>query len=160
LSGGPNKRLMHTLELIVLLIAALATGGLMVNWVGLARAMAQLSPSTYVELHQTTNRTFQPYMPAVVVGAIVGGVVLAVASGIHTASGQLSAYGAVGYVAVIAISAPDVRINKQVARWSIENPPGDWAAVRARWIRFHVIRTLFSVAAFALYAAAVILRTA
>ena len=46
--------------------------------------MAQLSPSTYVELHQSTNRTFDPYMPVVVVGAIVGGVVLAVASGIHT----------------------------------------------------------------------------
>src|SRR5215467_6536992 len=149
---------MHILELIVLLIAALATGGLMVNWAGLARAMAQLSPSTYVELHQNTNRTFQPYMPVVVVGAIVGGVVLAVASGIHTASGQLSAFGAVGYVAVIAISVPDVRINKQVARWSIENPPGDWAALRARWIHFHVIRTLFSVPAFALYAAAMILR--
>jgi uncharacterized membrane protein len=151
---------MHTLELIVLLIAALATGGLMVNWAGLARAMAQLSPSTYVELHQTTNRTFQPYMPVVVWGAIVGGVVLAVASGIHTASGQLSAFGAVCYAAVIAITLPtDLPINKQVARWSIENPPGDWAAVRARWIRFHVIRTLFSVPAFALYAAAVISRT-
>ena len=150
---------MHTLELIVLLIAALATGGLMVNWVGLARAMAHLSPSTYVELHQTTNRTFQPYMPVLVVGAIAGGVVLAAASGIHTASGQLSAFGAVGYVAVIGNCVPDVRINKQVARWSIGNPPGDWAAVRARWIRFHVIRTLFSVPAFALYAAAVILRT-
>jgi uncharacterized membrane protein len=151
---------MHTLELIVLLIAALATGGLMVNWVGLARAMAQLSPSTYVELHQSTNRTFQPYMPVVVVGAIVGGIVLAVASGIHTASGQLSAFGAVCYAAVIAITHPtDLPINKQIARWSIENPPGDWAAVRARWIRFHVIRTLFSVPGFALYAAAVISRT-
>ena len=151
---------MYALELIVLLVAALATGGLMVNWVGLARAMAQLSPCTYVELHQSTNRTFQPYMPIVVVGAIVGGVVLAVASGIHTASGQLSAFGAVCYAAVIAITLPtDLPINKQVARWSIENPPGDWAAVRARWIRLHVIRTLFSVPAFALYAAAMILRT-
>jgi uncharacterized membrane protein len=149
---------MHALELIVLLMAALATGGLMVNWVGLARAMAQLSPSTYVELHQTTNRTFQPYMPVVVVGAVVGGVVLAVASGIHTASGQLSAFGVVCYGAVIAISVPDVRINKQLARWSIENPPGDWAELRARWIHFHVIRTLFSIPAFALYAAAMILR--
>src|SRR5262245_6170993 len=99
-------------------------------------------------------------MPVVVVGAIVGGVVLAVASGIHTASGQLSACGAVCYVAVIAIGVPTcVRINKQVAGWSIENPPGDWTAVRARWIRFHVIRTLFSVPAFALYAAAMILPT-
>ena len=148
------------LELIVLLMAALATGGLMVNWAGLARAMAQLSPSTYVELHQSTNRTFNPYMPVVVVGAIVGGVVLAVASGIHTASGQLSVFGAVCYVAVIAIGVPtDVRINKQIARWSIENPPSERAAVRARWIRFHVIRTLFSVPAFVLYAAAMILGT-
>jgi hypothetical protein len=86
-------------------------------------------------------------------------VVLAVASGIHTASGQLSAFGAVCYVSVIAISVPDVRINKQVARWSIENPPGDWAAARARWIRFHVVRTLFSVPAFALYTAAMVFRT-
>jgi len=149
---------MHTLELIVLLIAALATGGLMVNWVGLARAMAQLSPSTYVEFHQSTNRTFDPYMPLVVVGSIVGGLVLAVASGIHTASGQLSAFGAVCYAAVIAITVPTcLRINKEVARWSIANPPGDWAAVRARWIRFHVIRTLFTVPGFALYAAALIL---
>jgi uncharacterized membrane protein len=152
---------MHTLELIVLLIAALATGGLMVNWVGLARAMAPLSPSTYIEFHQSTNRTFDPYMPIVVIGAIAGGIALAVASGIHTASGQLSAFGVVCYVAVIAIGVPTcVRMNKQVARWSIGNPPGDWAAVRARWIRFHVIRTLFSVPAFALYAAAMILRTA
>jgi hypothetical protein len=60
---------------------------------------------------------------------------------------------------VIAITVPTcLRINKQVARWSIENPPGDWATVRARWIRFHVIRTLFSVPGFVLYAAALILR--
>jgi Domain of unknown function (DUF1772) len=149
---------MHTLELIVLLIAALATGGLMVNWAGLARAMAQLSPSTYVEFHQSTNRTFDPYMPVVVVGAIVGGgcACRRIRYSHSRASGHLSA---VCYAAVIAITVPtNLRINKQVARWSIENPPGDWAAVRARWIRFHVIRTLFSVPGFALYAAAMIFR--
>jgi len=151
---------MHTFELMVLFIAALATGGLMVNWAGLARAMAQLSPSAYVEFHQSTNRTFDPYMPIVVGGAIVGGVVLTLASGIHTASGQLSAFGVLCYATVIAITVPtNLRINKQVARWSIENPPGDWAAVRARWIRFHVIRTLFSIPGFVLYSAALILRT-
>jgi hypothetical protein len=80
--------------------------------------------------------------------------------GIRTASGQLSAFGVVCYAVVIAITIPaNARINKQVARWSIENPPGDWVAVRARWIPFHVIRTLFSVPGFALYAAATIFRT-
>ena len=149
----------QVLQVVVVFFAALATGALMVNWIGLGRAMSPLSVSTYVEFHQATNHTFDPYMPIVVVGAIVGGVVLAVTFGIHTASGQLSAFGAVCYAAVVAIGVPTcVRINKQVARWSIENPPGDWAAVRARWIRFHVIRTLFSVPGFALYAAALILR--
>jgi Domain of unknown function (DUF1772) len=116
-------------------------------------------PSQATDTLTSTNRTFDPYMPIVVGGAIAGGIGLAVASGIHTTSGQLSAFGAVCYAAVIAITVPTcLRINKQVARWSIENPPGDWATVRARWIRFHVIRTLFSVPGFVLYAAALILR--
>ena len=34
--------------LIVLLLAALATGGLIVNWIGLGRAMSRLSVSSYL----------------------------------------------------------------------------------------------------------------
>ena len=152
---------MYALELMVLLMAALAMGSLMVNWTGLARAMARLSAPAYVELHQNTNRTFDPYMPVVVVGAILGGILLGLAFGIHTLSGTLSIAGAACYAAVIAIGIPTcVQINKQVARWRIENPPAEWAAVRARWIRFHVIRTLFSAPAFAFYVAALIWRTA
>ena len=60
----------QVLQLVVVFFAALATGGLMVNWTGLGRAMSRLSVSTYVELHQATNHTFDPYMPIVVVGAL------------------------------------------------------------------------------------------
>jgi hypothetical protein len=56
------------LQLVVVFFAALATGGLMVNWIGLGRAMSRLSASTYVEFHQATNHTFDPYMPIVVYG--------------------------------------------------------------------------------------------
>ena len=45
----------RVLRLIVVFCAALATGGLMVNWIGLGRAMSRLSASTYVEFHQATN---------------------------------------------------------------------------------------------------------
>jgi hypothetical protein len=38
--------------LIVLSFAALATGGLIVNWIGLGRAMSRLSVSTYIELRR------------------------------------------------------------------------------------------------------------
>jgi hypothetical protein len=43
-----------------MLLAALATGGLMVSWIGLTRAMARItSAAAYTEFHQATNRTFE-----------------------------------------------------------------------------------------------------
>ncbi len=141
-------------RLIALSLAALATGGLMVNWIGLARAMARLSSaSAYTEFHQASNETFDPYMPIVVWGALVGGVALAALSpGLASTSGQFALFGAFCYAAVMAVSLlTNVRINKSVARWSIQRPPEDWALVRARWIRFHILRTLVSVPALMLY---------
>jgi uncharacterized membrane protein len=138
--------------LIVILFAALATGALIVNWIGLGRAMSRLSVSAYVEFHQHTSRTFGLYMPVVVIGALAGGVALAVMYGVHSIHGQLAAAGAVCYALVILITvATNLRINKQIAHWSIQNPPREWAQIRARWLRFHVIRTLFSVPALAVY---------
>jgi hypothetical protein len=150
----------NSFVLIVLLFAALATGGLIVNWIGLGRAMSRLPVSAYVEFHQHTNRTFDPYMPIVVIGALAGGVALAVMYGVHSIPGQLAAAGAVGYALVIVIGIPTcVRINHQITAWSIRNPPREWAQTRARWIRFHVIRTLFSVPAFVVYVLAALLST-
>ena len=149
-----------TFALIVLLSAALATGGLIVNWIGLGRAMSRLSASAYVEFHQHTNRTFNPYMPIVVIGALAGGIALAVMYGVRSIPGQLAAAGAVCYALVIIIAlTTDVRINHQIASWSIQNPPREWAQMRGRWIRFHVIRTLFSVPAFVAYVLAAISKT-
>jgi len=143
----------NSFVLIVLLFAALATGGLMVNWIGLGRAMSRLSVSTYVEFHQATNHTFDPYMPIMVVGAMLGGIVLAILSpGIHSLSGKLAIAGSLCYVAVIAIAlSTNLRINKQIARWSVQSPPDDWAPIRASWIRFHIVRTLFSLPGLACY---------
>jgi uncharacterized membrane protein len=143
----------QVLQLVVVLFAALATGGLMVNWIGLGRAMSRLSSATYVEFHQATNHTFDPYMPIVVVGTLLAGIALAIASGgIHSLSGELAIAGSASYAAVLAISpTKNVSINKQVAHWSVQRPPDDWMLVRATWIRFHVVRTLFSLPALACY---------
>src|SRR5690348_14136612 len=127
-----------TLRLAVLFLAALATGGLLVNWIGLARAMVQISSAgAYTEFHQAASRTFDPYMPIVVFGALFGGIALVLTSpGLTSASGLLALAGILGYVAVIAIGLPtSVRINKLIAHWSIDAPPRDWAEFRARWIR-------------------------
>jgi uncharacterized membrane protein len=146
---------METLfKLVVVFFAALATGALIINWIGLARAMSRLSSaSAYVEFHQATNETFDPYMPIVIIGALLGGIGLAIfASGMRSPAGQLAIAGVVGYVAVLAIGLPTcVRMNKVVAQWSIENPPNSWTSFRSRWIRFHILRTLVSIPALAAY---------
>jgi hypothetical protein len=150
--NGDTWSMEMSFVLIVLLFAALATGGLLVNWIGLGRAMARLSASAYVEFHQHTNRTFVPYMPIVVNGALAGGVALAAIYGVHSIPGKLAVAGAICYALVLVISAStDVRINHQIASWSIQDPPREWAHIRARWIHFHIIRTLFSLPAFATY---------
>jgi uncharacterized membrane protein len=115
--------------------------------------MSRLSASTYVEFHQATNHTFDPYMPIVVLGALLGGIVLAILPpGIHSLSGELAIAGFLCYVAVLAIGLPtNVRINKQIARWPVQSPPDDWASIRARWIRFHIARTLLSLPGLAFY---------
>jgi uncharacterized membrane protein len=149
----------QAIQLVVIFFAALATGGLMVNWIGLGRAMSRLPESAYVEFHQATNHTFDPYMPIVVVGALLGGIVLAILSqGIHSLSGELAIAGSVCYVAVLVVaSSRNVRINKQIARWSVQNPPDDWTTTRASWIRFHIVRTLFSLPGLACYILACLL---
>lgn len=147
-------------RLVALLLAALVTGALMVNWIGLARAMAQMSSAAaYTEFHQATNQTFDPYMPIVVFGTIVSGIALAVvSSGVHSASGWLAIGGAICYVVVIAISlSTDVPINKAIAGWSIQSPPDNWMDVRAQWIRWHILRTLVSVPALLCYLLSVLL---
>jgi uncharacterized membrane protein len=99
-------------------------------------------------------------MPIVVIGAMAGGIALAVRYGIHSISGQLAPAGAVCYALALIITPPtNLRINHQIASWSIQNPPPEWAQIRARWIRFHVIRTLFSVPAFAFYVLAAMSNT-
>ena len=155
--------MMHVaLRALVLFLAALATGGLMVNWIGLARAMKRISSSSaYTEFHQASNETFEPYMPIVVLGSVLGGVVLATLSGIYSLSGGLAIAGALCYAAVIAITLPtNLRINKFIAGWSVQAPPEDWSAIRTRWIRFHILRTLISIPAFISYVLAVLLRSA
>ncbi len=148
------------LQVVVLFVAALATGALMVNWIGLARAMMRLSSaSAYVEFHQASTRTFDPYMPILVIGAMLGGGVLAALSkGLQTPPGELAVIGALCYAAVLSISlSTNVRLNKLVARWQIHSPPPSWAAIRAKWVRFHILRTLISVPALLSYLFAVVL---
>jgi hypothetical protein len=79
----------------------------MVNWKGLGRAMARLTATTYVHFHQATSHAYDPCMPIVVVGAILGGIALVRFSpGVQSLSGELAIAGSACYLAVLAIALP------------------------------------------------------
>jgi len=126
----------HALQLAVLVFAALATSGLMVDWMGLGRAMSRLSVSTYVEFRQATDHSFDPYMSIVVVGVLLGSVALAIFSHeIRSLSGELAIAGSICYVGFLTIAfSTNVRVDKQI-----------------------VVRTLFSLLGLACYILACLL---
>ena len=126
----------HALQLAVLVFAALATSGLMVDWMGLGRARSRLSVSTYVEFRQATDHSFDPYMPIVVVGVLLGSVALAIFSHeIRSLSGELAIAGSICYVGFLTIAfSTNVRVDKQI-----------------------VVRTLFSLLGLACYILACLL---
>lgn len=43
----------------------------------------------------------------------------------------------------------EVPINKQIAAWTPATVPPNWSSLRDRWVRFHWLRTLAGMAAFA-----------
>ncbi len=52
----------------------------------------------------------------------------------------------VGIVVTLVIEVP---LNKQIAAWTQETISPEWASVRDRWVRFHAVRTVAGVVAFA-----------
>lgn len=142
--------LLNVVCLCAAFFSALTTGALVVNWLGLARAMLLLTDAgAYTAFHQATNRTFDPYMPLIVMGAIIGNAAsFGVATGEDPRQSFLAVVASVAYLLVLLLSlATNVRLNKQIAKWSVHAPPETWAATRRKWVQFHIIRTLVSVPA-------------
>lgn len=89
-------------------------------------------------------------MPIVVVGALLGGILLLALSPELTQR-------QVNYAAVLSIALlTNVRINKQIEEWSVQTHL--LTGLRfARWVKFHILRTLFSVPALANYITSILL---
>jgi uncharacterized membrane protein len=51
-----------------------------------------------------------------------------------------------GIVVTLIVHVP---INNQIPTWTVDAMPPNWSSLRVRWIRFHWLRTLLGIAAFA-----------
>ena len=143
------------------LVAATITVGLM------AGLFAAFSYSVMPGLARTSDRTFVDAMQRINVaivngwfllcflGALVTSVLAAV---LHLGSGSvfwLTAAGAVLYIATLAITARrNVPLNNALDAAGPDTPSQTRAAFEAPWVRWNLVRTATSVAAFLALAAA------
>lgn len=135
-----------------LLIAGLAAGGFVFMNSVVARALCTLGGPSYVESHQALVPTASPYMVVLTVLSTATTVAVTLVLAFESVPGgaAAAAAGTLLAIGVIAISVGvNVPINKLVCEWAPDAPPANWAAVRARWTRFHAIRTNMSLVAFA-----------
>jgi uncharacterized membrane protein len=144
------------LAVLVIVLSGLVAGSLVFTHVALNPASRKLWAAAYVAYHQAINRTADPFMPRLVKATALTGLALVFATRAQADDGwsfALLIAGVAGTAAVAALTiAYNVPINRQVATWSIEAPPQDWEAIRDRWNRVHVVRTVVSVATCAAFA--------
>jgi len=119
-----------------------------------------MSASEYTRFHQIMNERLVLVLPVLSVAAIAGGATLLVLGrGARDASFTLTAIGlALTVVATVVTLANNVPINVEIARWSLAQPPAQWAEVVSRWNVGHRVRTACVMVAFVLHTLAAVRR--
>ena len=136
-----------------LMCAALTAGAMFGLWLGLDPL--RLSPATYVAQQQQLIRGMNVAMPLLGAATILLTLVNAVGTvGERTRVALLLATAFCYFLAALITRFLNQPINAVVLTWTVEAPPPDWALLRDRWWRCHVLRTAFGVAGLCLLIAA------
>lgn len=138
----------NALTIVALAGSGLTAGVLLAVAISVVPAMAAVSPPLYVRFHQLLGRNWDPTMPAIVLTSALTSAVLA-AVGDGTPARVLFGLGAVLLVAVSGVShLLNVPLNRQVKGLDPDAPlPADWRDPRARWRRWHLLRTTLAISA-------------
>jgi uncharacterized membrane protein len=144
-------------------LVGLAAGFFFAYSANVVLALGTLPGSTYTSVMQPINESVRNAAFAVVffgtvVVSALGVVAMSLRRELATRHGLLFLGGAVVYlIGTVAVTATvHVPMNEYIATWSVADPPADWVAVRARWARWNLVRTVAAGVSFVLYLATVV----
>jgi hypothetical protein len=120
----------------------------------------KMSLATSVEVHQKFDILPDRYIrPCTAISGITAILILALSRDLTSTSSVFLWVGLAGTLGVILISElVNVRINRVIHGWSLDQVPTDYPKLRRRWETFHVVRTLCGLLAFSHYIVAVLVR--
>jgi len=101
------------------------------------------SVDLFLTVHMARDAVLKKVMPVVCNLGLIGSVAINVLGAASVVPWVLSLVGTAGMVIAIGISIfVDVPINRQMEKWSAEDYPDDWGAIRDRWEGGHTGRTI------------------
>jgi uncharacterized membrane protein len=143
---------------VVRMIAVLSAGllaGIFLAHRTAAPARAALDASSFVTYQQRVHRTYVKMMPMLLLVAILSAVVWLIMMPLRWQGIEFWLVGlsALGILASAAMTrAVNVPINRQLMTWNPASPPSNLGEIWASWDRVDVVRTAFSMGAFAIQA--------
>lgn len=149
---------MQLIDLISIFLMMVVSGGWIAVCAVFAPAYSKMSPATYIEAEVlNSKRACKHFAPALILAAIFTLWSMVLHGDPSSSSFILSGISALLLItAGIFVKLKVLTINHEIETWSPTEPPKNWQGVRAKWIRYHSIRTVLGALAFLLQAIAII----
>lgn len=140
---------------IALLLLMLVSGVFWGPWFALHRSLHTFDGNTFIKIVRTIAGNLalpmRLLMPACLLFMLLSTVYFPHKDSLLFYSNAAAfALSALSLIITLAVEVPIVT---RVLGWTANAIPADWEAQRNRWVRFHVLRTFTSLAAFVLFSA-------
>jgi hypothetical protein len=143
----------HLIEFFALFQLMLVTGIFWGPWFALHRSMKVFNAEEFIHIVKTMSanlaRPMQIMMPSCIVFMLLS-------VWFYPDKNSLGFYLNLTAFTLIVVSLiitvlVEVPIVKQIEQWTATTVPSNWGAIQDRWLKFHIIRTLSSLASFATF---------
>ncbi|SDD72065.1 protein of unknown function [Mucilaginibacter pineti] len=146
------------LEFVAIFLLMLVTGVFWGPWFALSRSLSAFSAGEFIKIAKIMSANLGAPMRFLLPLCIIA---MLLTVWFYPQKSAIGFYAGIMAVALIIISliitiAIEVPIVKGVEEWTVETIPTNWTAIRDRWIKFHVVRTLTSLCSFACFVVAIL----
>lgn len=143
-----NSVILHSLLFLNLVFIGLVTGGAMVVAVAYNRLLAGLPRQETLMVHRGLGQFIDPYQPTLAMIGLAAG--LGELFFAHSLWQLLSLFlGIAGIVTLIILSRTiSVPLSRKIVAWDQANDKTPLEQMKARWINYHWLRSLFGLLGF------------
>lgn len=135
------------IELINILIAAIAGGMYWGPWLALTISLKEFDTKTFLAVVHRLNKNMAPLMTVLSPLSLLATIaVLVLSYNNHPTTFYFTLAGFVSYLSAVVVTVTiEVPVVKQMITWTESTLPANWMQLRDRWGKFHIVRVMAAV---------------